>query len=245
MRKGEDIFRKGVSWVAGRDSELSFWYDKWCSVRPIRSLVQGPLSVEEEKLGVKDVVSANGWNWSRISIPIQESISNILIATPVSLAAKGQDRLAYGSGGLIRNGEDEWVCGYARKIGTTTSFAVELWCLRDEILQCLNLQLPAIEIEIDAKSIVELLNNPRAAERVVSTLVDDCRYLISQLPRVRVKHCVREANRCADVLARLGSKQENDFLVFRSPPVDVWDLLKADANGLYVNRFCSELILAG
>ena len=125
------------------------------------------------------------------------------------------------SGGLIRNGEGEWVCGYARKIGTTTSFAAELWGLRGRILQCLNLQLPAIEIEIDAKSIVELLNNPRAAERVVSTLVDDCRYLISQLQQVHVKHYVREANRCANVLARLVLKQENDFLVFRSPLVDV------------------------
>ena len=134
-----------------------------------------------------------------------------------------------------------WLC---QKDWPTTSFAAELWGLRDGILQCLNLQLPAVEIEIDAKSIVELLNNPRAAERVVSTLVDDCRYLISQLPRVRVKHCVREANRCADELARLGSKQENDFLVFRSPPMDVWDLLKADANGLYINRFCTEPILA-
>ncbi|XP_023905965.1 uncharacterized protein LOC112017742 [Quercus suber] len=100
------------------------------------------------------------------------------------------------------------------------------------------------EIEIDAKSIVELLNNPRAVESVVSAVVDDCRYLISQLPRVRVKHYFREANRCADVLARLGSNQENDFLVFRSPPVDILDFLMADANGLYLNRICSEPILA-
>lgn len=108
-----------------------------------------------------------------------------------------------------------------------------------------NLHLPTIEIEIDAKSIVELLNNPRAVESVVSTLVDDCRYIISQLPRVRVKHCFREVNRCADVLARLGSNQENVFLVFRSPPVDVLDFLKADANGLYLNRIYPEPILAG
>ena len=40
--------------------------------------MQGPLSVEEEKLRVKDVVSADGWDWSKISIPILESISNIL-----------------------------------------------------------------------------------------------------------------------------------------------------------------------
>ena len=84
-----------------------------------------------------------------------------------------------GSGGLIQNGEGDWVCGYARNIGITTSFAVELWGLRDGLLQCLNLHLPAIEIEIDAKSIVDLLNNPKVANNVVSPLVDDCRYLIS------------------------------------------------------------------
>ena len=150
-----------------------------------------------------------------------------------------------GSGGLIRNGEGDWVYGYARKIGITTSFAEELWGLRDGLLQFLNLHLPTIEIEIDAKSIVDLLTNPRAANNVVSPLVDYCRYLISQLPRVRVKHYFREANRCADVLARLGSNQAIDFYVFSSPPVDIMNFLKADAYGLYLNRLCFKPILAG
>ena len=150
-----------------------------------------------------------------------------------------------GSGGLIRNSEGDWVCGYARKIGITTSFAEELWGLRDGLLQFLNLHLPTIEIEIDAKSIVDLLTNPRAANNVVSPLVDYCRYLISQLPRVRVKHYFREANRCADVLARLGSNQAIDFYVFSSPPVDIMNFLKADAHDLYLNRLCFKPILAG
>ena len=59
------------------------------------------------------------------------------------------------------------------------SFAAELWGLRDGLLQCLNLHLPTIEIEIDAKSIVDLLNNSRNANNVISPLVDDCRYLIT------------------------------------------------------------------
>ena len=91
-------------------------------------------------------------------------------------------------------------------------FAVELWGLRDGLLQCLNLHLPAIEIEIDAKSIVDLLNNPKAANNVVSPLVDDCRYLISQLSRVRIKHCFREANKCVNALARLGSNKQMNFV---------------------------------
>ena len=90
-----------------------------------------------------------------------------------------------------------------------------------------------------------MLNNPRAAVNVVSPLVDDCRHLLSQLPQVRFKHCFREANRCADFLARLGSNQAIDFHVLSSPPVDIMDLLMADANGLYLSRLCSEPFLAG
>ena len=49
--------------MVGRDSELSFWHDNWFSVGPLRSLVQGPLSIEEENLRVKEVVSTDGWDW--------------------------------------------------------------------------------------------------------------------------------------------------------------------------------------
>ena len=89
MKKDEDIFHKGVRRVMGRDSDLSFWHDNWCSVGPIRSLVQGPLSIEEENLKVKEVFSADGWDWSKISIPILDSVSNMLKATLVSLTARG------------------------------------------------------------------------------------------------------------------------------------------------------------
>ena len=88
MKKCEDIFYKGIRWVMGKDSDLSFWHDNWCSVRPIRSLVQGPLSIEEENLRVKEVFSTDGWDWSKISIPILDSVSNMLKATLVSLAAR-------------------------------------------------------------------------------------------------------------------------------------------------------------
>lgn len=90
------------------------------------------------------------------------------------------------SGGLIRNGEGEWVCRYARKIEITMSFVAKLWSLKDGLLQCLNLHLLSIEIQIDTKSIVDLLNNSRNANNVISPLVDDCRYLITQLPQVRI-----------------------------------------------------------
>lgn len=55
------------------------------------------------------------------------------------------------SGGLIRNEKGEWICGYAKKIGITTSFVAELWGLKDGLIQCLNFNLSSVLIELDAK----------------------------------------------------------------------------------------------
>ena len=56
-----------------------------------------------------------------------------------------------GSGGLIRNEKREWICGFARKIGITTSFVAKMWGFRDGLLQCPNLNLSSVLIELDTK----------------------------------------------------------------------------------------------
>lgn len=58
--------------------------------------------------------------------------------------------------GLSEMKLEKWVKGYARAIGITTSVAVELWALRDGIQLCIALKLPAVEIELDAKVVVDL-----------------------------------------------------------------------------------------
>ena len=50
-------------------------------------------------------------------------------------ASSGNLRLARG-GGAIRDEKGNWVIGYARKIGITTSFLAELWALQDGIFLC-------------------------------------------------------------------------------------------------------------
>ena len=47
--------------------------------------------------------------------------------------------------------------GYARAIGITASVAVELWVLRDGIRLCTALKLLAMEIELDAKVVIDLV----------------------------------------------------------------------------------------
>ena len=73
---------------------------------------------------------------------------------------------------------------------------------------------------------------------VISPLLDDCKLLIDQIPQVRVKHTYREANKCADRLAKLGLFESMDFFVHSYPPVELIPLIEANSSGSCCNRLC-------
>ena len=77
---------------------------------------------------------------------------------------------------------------------------------------------------------------------VVSPLLDDCKQLLSCFQQVQIRHYYRQANRCADVMARMGSDQPVDYIVFHSPHEDVLEAFKVDCNGLFFDRRCTEFV---
>ena len=94
----------------------------------------------------------------------------------------------------------------------------ELWALRDGLSMCVDMQIPALEVEFDAKVVADLMNNTTSLNADFAAIVADCRQLLSQIPQVKVYHCYREANRCADALARLGCTISLNVMFFNSPP---------------------------
>ena len=134
-----------------------------------------------------------------------------------------------GGGGLIRNENGEWVRGYARAVGATTSVIAELWALRNGIRLCIALNLQAVIFELDAKLVVDLLSKDERLESGNDTILLDYRKGLGDIPMVRIQHCYREANKCADALARRGAWLSQDFVIFLDPPLDVSLLLSLDA----------------
>ena len=125
-------------------------------------------------------------------------------------AARGNPGRA-GCGGLIRSENRDWLGGFSRSIGCTSSFMAELWGLRDGLNLCYEMHLSAVDVQLDAKAVVQLLANSSSANICALPLLDDCRHLISQIGQVRISHCFREANSCADFLAQLGSHQDSSL----------------------------------
>lgn len=72
-----------------------------------------------------------------------------------------------------------------------------------------------------------------------SSLIMNCRTLASLIPQAKICHCLREANKCADALARKGPSIQQDFyFIFDSPLVDIAMLLFSDFSGVYYERIC-------
>ena len=136
---------------------------------------------------------------------------------------------------MFRDHEGNWVKGYVRGIGHTNSFLAELWALRDGLNIASEMGVNNLIIELDALSIVLLMNN-EAENIMMEPLLSDCRSLLKQIPNKHVLHVYREANQCADVLAKLGAQSDSHFVVFCNPLPMVENLLAFDKGSMFCNR---------
>ena len=144
---------------------------------------------------------------------------------------------------MIRNANGEWVRGFARAIGTTTSAVAKLWDLCDRIRLCIALKCPTVIIELDAKLVVNLLHKEDRNQNGLDAILGDCKEGLRDILMVKIQHCYREANKCADALARRGAILSQDFVIFLEPPADVSLLLSLDAAGVAFDQFVSDPVV--
>ena len=139
--------------------------------------------------------------------------------------------------GLIRNCSGGWVKGFSRSVGFATSITAEFWALRDGLILAAQLGIKDIEVELDAKIVVDLVQSNTIVNNSFLPFLNDCRSILSSFHQVRVGHTFREANRCADALARKGCSLKEDFVVFDYPPsVEIESYVTTDAKGMYYGR---------
>nr|XP_023896924.1 uncharacterized protein LOC112008814 [Quercus suber] len=449
IKKGAATFVKGARWSLGKDSNLNFWSDSWSELGPLRSVIQGPIEPDIERLRVKDILTDGSWDWNKITMELPTSLKMKIQATPSAMFAPTEDKLSWSSNprgvfdlksayslatdnepcqfdgewiwkarvlpkikffawkcmhnsvgvkaclaergmsinmlcplcvlevetiahalrdcrlvrevwfnlgvarndmeffneeleiwmtknakvtsplhwdtvflfaiwilwqkrnlvlfqkkpvslnthieiiqrarefihcgintvtehrqilrairwerpnrgwvklntdgsssgnpgpagcvGVLRDENGNWLFGFSRKIGITTSFVAELWAVREGLSLCLHKNFPAVVLELDAKSIYDVLTNPNQSNNIISAILDDCRQMMVHFPQIRVRHCYREVNRCADKLARMGVQQPANFCLYEVSPQELQSDLDFDNSGLYVNRRCPEI----
>ena len=73
---------KGTKWIAGMNSGLSFWHDKWLNDGSSRNLIEGPFQRGEEDLLLKDVIHHRDWSLGGLSFTLPSTIWQKIKVTP-------------------------------------------------------------------------------------------------------------------------------------------------------------------
>ena len=135
-----------------------------------------------------------------------------------------------GGGGIIRNHVGDWVGGFSRAIGVTTSVQAELRALKDGLKLAIDLRILNLEIEMNSLVAIDFFNSISTPNVFLSSIVVDCRSLIERFNLCSLRHIYREANGCADLLAKAGCDQSLDFISFFIAPVHVLEALAFDVS---------------
>ena len=158
-------------------------------------------------------------------------------------ASCGNPRRA-GGGGVIRDSAGKWVRGFARSIGSTTSIIAEFWALKDDLQLAIQLGVQYLEVELDAKVVLDVISFEKSPTAAYSYLLFDCKLLLEKIPHYTVKHVFREANRSAVALARMGYNLHDNLVFFYYPPSDVIAaLVSADKKGETFCRYAANLAI--
>ena len=111
--------------------------------------------------------------------------------------------------------------------------------LEDGLTLASQLGIAYICVKLDAELIVLLLNNYSINNLMLEPLLGDFRTLLKKFYSTIVQHIFKEANQCADALAKFGATLSSGFFNFVNPPPVVEDLLASDKAELYCNKLIS------
>ena len=107
---GWDLLNNNKLWVIGNGKEISVWEDNWLGIGNIRSLIQGPLTHEEQNITLKDLGASGRWDLSLISFSLPDFISLRIHDHPPTLDCDKNDHPV---SSFVENGKFSMTRAYA------------------------------------------------------------------------------------------------------------------------------------
>ena len=99
------LLEKGLRWVVSSGATTNFWGDNWTGLGPLRQRVEGPLTLNEEKLLVRDVLQALKSGEWLLSYSFPTEVMRKIRSTPLTICdtiENNQDTLC---GSLSKSGQ--------------------------------------------------------------------------------------------------------------------------------------------
>ncbi|CAA7036500.1 unnamed protein product [Microthlaspi erraticum] len=136
------------------------------------------------------------------------------------------------AGGVIRDHNGRWLCGFALNIGRCTAPLAEFWGVYYGLVMAWEKRVSQLEIEVDSELVVGFFKKGISNAHPLVFLVRLCHGFLSKDWSVRIVHVYREANRLADGLANFVFSLSLGFHLFDLVPPSLETVLWEDEIGL-------------
>ena len=152
-------------------------------------------------------------------------------------SSRGNPGLA-GYGGIIRGDQGQWIVGFQGSLGTASNLKEELMALCQGLRLAWSRGYRYVMCESDSTEVTRLIQSTVDVHHLHHAILADIQEYIHREWQMSICHVMREANNCADFLARAGlSQQDRDFVIWEEPPAALRPLLRADYMGTCFLRF--------
>ncbi|KAF7814237.1 putative ribonuclease H protein At1g65750 family [Senna tora] len=141
-----------------------------------------------------------------------------------------------GFGGIFRNEDGRWMGGFSGYIGTQTNMFAELTAIKQGLSLAVNKGFLRLLVETDCLEALNLISKGDISTHHLGVIINDIRVLSSRCESISFKHIFREANQCADGLAKIGSKGRHELCVWENPPTEISLALLADLAAICFRR---------
>lgn len=135
-----------------------------------------------------------------------------------------------GFGGVLRTSDGTWLCGFSGFFGISNNLHVELLAIMHGLKLTWEKGHRNVICYSDSLHAINLIQAPLNAWHVYATIIRNVKDLLNLPWNVQLTHTLREANACADFLAKHGAIHDSSWCILENPIPGLEDLLLADAS---------------
>lgn len=134
-----------------------------------------------------------------------------------------------GGGGLIQGDTGEWIRGFTSHLSAISPGCTEALALLEGLMVAQDMNITKIEVEVDAQELIDAILGKKDLHGG-SWIIEQIQCMLRNW-EFKLQHTHREANRCADALAKMGKIQRKRKMIWTTPPLEVQSIIQEDCEG--------------
>ncbi|KAF7808072.1 RnaseH [Senna tora] len=220
-------FYKHISWEIGSGDRVRLWLDNWFRELRVFGMMLKVLEINVHAIRDCPKIAAI---WRAFLNPSDRA----LFFNLSTMDWIGSSRKA-GCGGIIRDNYGNWIKGFVSNLGYASVLSAEIWGIYHGLVTAWNLGFRKVELESDSSQAIKIIQMLREAGSNLRPLQHRISCLLASDWEVKATHIPRNANGCADTIAKHSLASSIGFNMLDNHPSVVVSVMMRDANNSIIH----------